>query len=434
MLALTDDLQPLHVFCDYEDFLLDSVRLKVNSMEQCDVLGIKRAILAHPTKTSAWCVKHGKYCNILRADDFTGGHPCVHHSKLGKQEGMAGKSNIAFFTMCRQRIDLKEPMATLENVQEFGLGDIEDALAGVYCCKRFVLDPCNLGWKTHRTRQFVSLELRGLNMNIPAGIFKRQPGLAPISVLLELFERRAEFKVKDYCTAPDAELAEEAAWAGARKEVMRRIQDKVEVDGKGRAIPLDDQSTYLSKLTPSERGRLLEYQKMHPGAICDLNHEPKARCIHSDPDSDLFTLTRSMGLIWHPQLGPDGTGRWMATTELAMAMGYPVDDDDVLSTDGCNIFSRLSCKSGVYSRSSASAQLGNAMHVNSIGAITMAKIFAMPSAIFGGYEIFESGPSSSSASSAAPRILKRKASPTVQQSEFGQAFQAAKKKQTSWDA
>ena len=97
------------------------------------------------------------------------GVPCVDHSRRGGRAGFKGQSNTVFYVWCRQRIDWKEPVWVLENVEEFGVDEVARCLGRFYEIESLTLSPVEVGWALKRKRIFIVGNLRGINI-CPSGV------------------------------------------------------------------------------------------------------------------------------------------------------------------------------------------------------------------------------------------------------------------------
>jgi hypothetical protein len=113
-----------------------------------------------------------------------------------------------------------------------------------------------------------------------------------------------------------------------------------------------------------------------PRRVCDLRQTPGS-CGDSSRHSvrSLQTLTKSMGILWHL-----GAGRWLSALEQFLAMGHPILQSHVVAAGGSSMFSIAleGDPSPLRTRRSLSSQAGNAMHVNSIGAVLASVLILVP--------------------------------------------------------
>ena len=107
-----------------------------------------------------------------------------------------------------------------------------------------------------------------------------------------------------------------------------------------------------------------------PGQCVDLGQH-KEFMIHSAAGSPMHTLIKGMGLQWAPELD-----RWFTPSELLTMMGFPISAEAVAVTGEMCQFSRHATKPYPgRTRASCVSAVGNAMHMNAIGAVIMATLW-----------------------------------------------------------
>ena len=129
----------------------------------------------------------------------------------------------------------------------------------------------------------------------------------------------------------------------------------------------NDEDSWEACLLKTELQRMLKYAEDTPEHFCDLGQEPSKRCRASSESGPLHTLLHGMGITWIPS-----KRRWWCPSELAQAMGYPVDVDMAKGVGGVNLFTRSSERMGHRTRSFECKAIGNAMHANSAGGVFFA--------------------------------------------------------------
>ena len=129
-------------------------------------------------------------------------------------------------------------------------------------------------------------------------------------------------------------------------------------------------------LTDEERKRLDGYMQISQDALCDLGQRPEKRKLMCNAKAPMFTMIHGCGIIWAMPLN-----RIMSTAEMFTSMGIPITAEDVTAAGLPCIISRQSQGSDLRSRHSLSAAIGNAMNVNSIGAVIAAITVMMPEAL-----------------------------------------------------
>ena len=130
--------------------------------------------------------------------------------------------------------------------------------------------------------------------------------------------------------------------------------------------------------------RLARYRILFPDDVCDVNQNPDARPLHSI-GAKLNTLIKNIGIMFLPKTYVHSGDvkelpcRWLAVPELFLAMGFPVTDSTIEACCGAKCpLSRGVDAIAAQSRRSACNQVGNTMHINSIGAVHMAILLLIP--------------------------------------------------------
>ena len=91
----------------------------------------------------------------------------------------------------------------------------------------------------------------------------------------------------------------------------------------------------------------------------------KARRLRSCCSGSLHTIIKGCGLVWITS-----AGRWLTVNELFQSQGWPITEAAAVAAGGSCPFSVSECTQNDFrTRRSLVCQLGNAMHVNAIGAV-----------------------------------------------------------------
>ena len=365
---------PQHLFGDILEIMPPDLERQVARIPPCENETLRSRILSTPLRRSAWCIRCCKDCPVTRAHCNVSGVPCVDHSRRGTRSGFKGHSNIVFYVWCRQRIDLKEPVWVLENVEEFGVDEVGRCLGRFYEIESLTLSPVEVGWASKRKRIFIVGKLRGINL-CPPGVICTDS----IKNGVDMFRRAFCFNQTAYDIATPEEINSELAWAASRKKVRERhapssAGDDVLLTRVKVEFNADELGSFERAMTARERLRLVAYIKLTPGAAVDLGQDVQYRA-HSARDGHLHTLIKGMGLTWKPWLR-----RWYSQSELLTAMGFPIDDDSVRRAGQVCSFSRNVPypTNPRRSRSSVCQAVGNTMHITCIGAVVMAAWFTWP--------------------------------------------------------
>eukprot|EP00969_Alexandrium_andersonii_P037062 1623800-Alexandrium_andersonii.AAC.1 len=102
---------------------------------------------------------------------------------------------------------------------------------------------------------------------------------------------------------------------------------------------IHDALYFYNALTPNEQARLKGYLGKNPTFVCDLGQNPVdglGAGFRSKLSEPLFTSVKGAGLIWVP----GDIKRWMAPSELGVAMGFPVLPEHVSATGTDCLFSK----------------------------------------------------------------------------------------------
>ena len=123
----------------------------------------------------------------------------------------------------------------------------------------------------------------------------------------------------------------------------------------------------ISCLTNKEEGILHDYIALGAhGQICDVGQNPHVIKMHSR-DGKLHTLTAGLGLLVDLH-----HGRIALKVVLLMVMGWPITDEQVLACAGTKCqFSRGVAAPESRSHATVCHAIGNAMHVNAMGAFSL---------------------------------------------------------------
>ena len=272
---------------------------------------------------------------------------------------------IATVLLCRHVVVLHE------NVEQFGKAALERYLGKVYVVLRVILDPCDQGWCGHRLRQyclcirkdvFTSQVTRCLPVPLPA--------TALVEQWLQHFIGFLTYRVADwdchdlFCMEAATVVEAEQSWAQERKKVK---------ECRWAA------SNPHRFLTENESAYAQAYANMYGSdVICDLGQNPAHRRLNSTIStcgrSVLHTLIKGSGILWC-----EAQGRWLWASEMFMSMGFPITDEQVNAYAGTeSAFILAVVPIAGRSRASAISQCGNAMHVNSISAMTSSLLLLLP--------------------------------------------------------
>lgn len=377
LLAMPDG--PTHVFTDVQEFAEPKYRkaLGLDGGVQKPNAELEATIPYMRISKKAWCVKHGCLCPLPYVDDHDAGPHCTDHSIFGKKEGDDGGK--AKFLLCWVAIIrcTKPKRVFQENVRSYGLKRTKQLLGDLYVVIRILTDPIDEGWATMRQRQILVLLLKTWiykvlhntpetsNMPCSSRILIQKMHL-PESISF-LADRICNFTWKAYLRAPPEELMEEIEWAAERRSVKAEASQRRKSKG----------SPCLDALTQSEYRRWLDYQSMYPGVSGDTGQEPDSRPMMTRGNY-LNTLIRNVGIM----MLPDGIGSrsqtWWTASEYFEAMGFPIRHSTQEASGVKCVFSIGQPKVWGRTRRSMCHQVGNAMHVNSIGKVILTTYLKVP--------------------------------------------------------
>ena len=256
-------------------------------------------------------------------------------------------------------MDLKEPFFVSENAPEQGMNLYEKYLSELYELQRVVISPCKQGYKNRRWRQYIIGKLKALNLPVPSCLQCEQ---LPLHAIMEtIFMRSAAYSYCEYACATEENVKEELEWSRKRPAVVERyarMQDPAYHD---------EDHVWKAALTQAERKNLEDLSTDPNLSDCSYDFgQRRVRLMASHKDSDMHTLTHSMGILWCSVLD-----RWFVVDELCIMMGFPVlrKYAALLGSD-CS-FTHGAGTNTFRTRHSCLAQVGNAMHMASIGATLM---------------------------------------------------------------
>jgi site-specific DNA-cytosine methylase len=302
----------------------------------------------HAVKSKAYCLTHKQECYLCPCTLHIGGSPCTDNSNMGDKAGEEGKTMVDTLAWLAHIVACEHTAFVSENVpSEELVATIKRLLGHMYTLHvvRDEANPCKLGWPVNRPRQFI------------VGFHKLKASASmPLPAFISSFARNCKLTWRDFLIADEAELLREKQWALARPccrlgmptfEDLHRIQST-----EGVGMP-----TFEDLLSPAAHDVLKAYRAKCPSNCAwSLNQYPEnGRARHSTPTT-LHTIIRNVGFLWD-----DTSLRWFTWVDLLAAQGFNL-------TGGSDVCS-FQVPRRDRKRSDVMAQVGNAMHVNSIGAV-----------------------------------------------------------------
>ena len=256
----------------------------------------------------------------------------------------------------------QEPVCIFECVPQQGLDEYVRCIGSHYVLQRATISPHTQGWAIRRPRQYIVGYLRGLDVSVPRSPVARRWQLQ--AMLDTCFTRTCAYGHLEYCVSTPDELSADKSWARSRCDVVSRHSSGDDPYG-------DDPHSWEYALTSTERSRLESFLASAPGRSIDLGQSAQ-KPVHSPTTGPLHTLRKGMGLTWLPPLR-----RWMTPLEQYVAMGFPVTQESIIAYRGVDcMFARgFAGSSPRRSRNSMCMQLGNAMHVNSMGSVVFCAVW-----------------------------------------------------------
>lgn len=172
----------------------------------------RRAILKGRLRSKAYCLRHQKFCLMLKCTVHIAGSPCQDHSAFGGKLRMDGPRAKVFWMWASQRLHMqdyrgnvclcalsnkpplilvpaslgmitfvrgdcldgvhiteqahKDDVIIHENVEGFGDGELKELFGGTRHIIRIVLNPVTQGWPIERARQYVIMPLKTIPLHI----------------------------------------------------------------------------------------------------------------------------------------------------------------------------------------------------------------------------------------------------------------------------
>ena len=378
---------PRHIFGDICDFLPSNWRAAcgLDGNTPWPIEKLAATLPFAKLKTKAWCYKCQKLCSLFTTDMHRAGTPCVNHSRMGKRESFESSSEFLFYVWASLLRQLLTPVVLHENVCEFGSQVIRDVFADLYVSVRIALAPQDLGWPSSRPRQITFLLLRTFISKLshdtskPATTAVALESLRLEDTLRTMFcrSRHSDLHWRCYMVSTQEEIEADMRWAASRPGTKIRWQGANQEDNLSPDEFKDARHSALGCLTLAERRRFVHYMTHWPEEACNVGQDPAARPTHTR-NGVMFTLIRSSGIIMTPP--SDGAApRWLTPQELATSMGFPIhaEAQAACGNTAC-LFSRQSPGCRKRSSHSVRAQIGNAMHINVIGAAIAVVILRLP--------------------------------------------------------
>ena len=293
-------------------------------------------------KSRAYCLAHKKLCYLSPCTLHIGGSPCTDNSNMGDKAGEEGKTIVDTLAWLAHILASEHEVFVSENVPSQELvNTIKHLLGHMYHLDvvRDEANPCRLGWPVNRPRQFIV----GLHK------LKKTPS-SVLATFISSFSRITTMTWRDFLVSDHQVHLEEKAWSIARPVVMQRIE--------ARGLdPHDLQAlTFEDLMSETEMEQVQDYRANGFSRDCawSLNQYPRNGRGRVSTEQTLHTVIRNVGIIWD-----DRRCQWFTSTDLLAAQGFNLTGPPTCSFQHPHSRKRLD----------TSSQVGNAMHVNSIGAV-----------------------------------------------------------------
>ena len=374
-------MQPLHVFGDIREFVPKHLRKNIglDNGTELDARDLKAILPWATMRTSAWCYKHGKTCTLERSDFHSSSPPCTDDSRSGRRGGEDGVNRKHFYIFVGMRRTLRENFVRCENVDEFGVSELNELLGDLYVIVKVRTEAHDYGYCTNRLRQDVHLILKTFAFKV---LHDHHHDETPTSsnvawlydaenTIKQVFHRRCNYKWNALFMATDYEVNTELEWSRSRRGVQARLLHK-ETD------PFNDEPhSFLESITLQERTTLQTVWEMYPNDVVDTKNNPSARIVKSNAYG-LPTLVKGQGLLFSPCPDPQGRRRFFTLSELYEAYGYPISASaQGISGSTCAISRGATIACG-RTRASGRSQLGNGWHVGAFAANALFILLKLP--------------------------------------------------------
>ena len=296
----------------------------------------------------AWCARHRQKCQpaTRNIDGNITGSPCQPWSRAGKKKGLQDPRSSGLWVWIAWVRTVKPLWAIHENVSGFATSLIDDALGCSYTVFHIKSDPCYLGFTCIRRPRIFSVLLRKGFVRVVHDLH------LAYSHVRQALLTRGRIPMSDLFFAAPSDLLEEE----------NRKRQRLHLG------PLERHTSDWSYLLTEQQAKFcLDYMGMwqrecgtdptqDESCLFNLCQNPLKRRSWSycaSAGNSLPTLRYSGSLLWSPKLK-----RWLLPVECAGAMGWPVRDSHAQATGVplCKVDFGMS-------------QLGNSMHVASIGII-----------------------------------------------------------------
>ena len=298
------------------------------------------------------CVEHEQQCSRtpLKAGvhiDISGS-PCQPFSRAGKRKGTSDP-RICLILGWIAWVKKALPYIVIhENVQDFEKAILHEHLENNYQIVHLVVRPADCGFTCINRVRLYSVLVRHGCVCVTYDI---QAAFAHVRQVFEA-ARLSVPLARTFLGSAENALAEEN-----KARAARSLEPVNQVSSDWTYLLTESQKRFLGRYNEKWLGARRRPPEDDPSCVFNLGQDPMKRCCWTSSKGLLPTLLHSGGRLWVPSLK-----RWLLPLELAAMSGFPVTEALAragrVSVDTC---------SDVYTQ----AQLGNGMHVSSVGIVLM---------------------------------------------------------------
>ena len=309
----------------------------------------------------AYCYAHRRQCSLRCADVHIAGTPCTAHSSIGSQKKNADTTVLTFLAWVAIRLLVQEATIVFENVIGFDVRNLADFFSELYFIDPADTNSVLFGWAGSRPRVYVNMEHK--LKNIAQGRFV-------LSRFMARFHRVVMWSCTELFWLHMFREYDEQRNPVVQNELVSELVWLVNKSGSAHNVAEDDifDDEIREQHLTTELPILRSYRAMCQSWIWQLNQDAgKGRGMQSRQHGDyeiLHTLIHNQGLLWCDRVSPR---RWLAGSELLVAMGFPLHPlYGASSHQGCVHSVRRPRSSRT-----VAAQAGNSMHVNCVGLVLL---------------------------------------------------------------
>jgi site-specific DNA-cytosine methylase len=377
---------PKHVFGDIREFVAPCLRKAVglDGGKELRPDRLRKMIRQHRGEftLTAPCYnprcKGKRRCQLSYVDLLVCTSPCVDHSEAGCQLGFNGPSGKLWWIFLAILRLLKPKTVINENVCGLNAALATEEIADLYIVIVCEADVKAMGWSITRNRQGIILilktwlypvilnENRSSKIELSPDTIKEKFDIGSTMALVSHRQCAYTYNHNGYMIGNDDEVKREFAWAGSRPAVLKRHQQPDQYH--------DQPGSALWLLTTKERGRVADASNTHAGEVLDVDKNFRSVSC----EGVLATMVARTGLLMVVPGYGIPAGRWLTVTEMATAMGHPVISEAQRACGAQSTYSRGVSAPSSRSLAAQRRQIGNAVHINFVGALILSIVFKLP--------------------------------------------------------